>query len=71
MENLEELFINNDRKVICCGYFNGQNALWDNDTDINGEIIEEIMDRKNLVCVNGDVLEKKYKWESGQMFLKQ
>ncbi len=35
------------------GIFNGHNTLWGSDrNDINGQIIEEMLDEKNLVCLN-------------------
>ncbi len=39
--------------MVWCGDFNGHNTLWGSDrTDINGQIIEEMLDEKNLVCLN-------------------
>lgn len=48
---LEELAKNLDGKVICCGDFNGHSTLWDGYNDGNGDIIEELMENKNLVCL--------------------
>lgn len=39
-------------KVICCGDFNAHSTLWDNCSDGNGAVIEELMEIKNLVCLN-------------------
>lgn len=39
--------------VIWCGDFNAHNTLWGGDkTDNNGQVIEEIMNDRNLVCMN-------------------
>lgn len=41
------------RKEIWCGDFNAHNSLWgSNHTDNNGDIIEEMMEERSLVCIN-------------------
>ena len=54
---------NLDGKVICCGDFNAHSTLWDSYNDGNGELIEEVMETKNLVCLN-DGNGKKNEWGS-------
>ena len=44
LELLEELAINLDGKIICCGDFNAHSTLWDSYNDKNGEVIEELME---------------------------
>lgn len=40
-------------RVIWCGDFNAHNTLWGGLlTDANGMVIEEVMERNNLVCIN-------------------
>ena len=40
-------------KIIWCADFNAHNTMWGgNHTDTNGKVIEEIMEDKNLVCLN-------------------
>ncbi len=41
------------RKEIWCGDFNAHNSLWGSKhTDNNGEVVEELMDNRQLVCIN-------------------
>lgn len=41
------------RKEIWCGDFNAHNSLWGSKrTDNNGEVVEELMDVRQLVCLN-------------------
>ena len=44
LKDLEELAINLDGKIICCGDFNAHSTLWDSYNDKNGEVIEELME---------------------------
>lgn len=40
-------------KELCCGDFNTHNWLWGSkNVDHNGEIIEQFMDNRSLVCLN-------------------
>ena len=40
-------------KIIWCADFNAHNTMWGgNHTDTNGKVIEELMEDKNLVCLN-------------------
>jgi hypothetical protein len=39
-------------KIICCGDFNAHSTLWDKRDDGNGAVIEELMEMKDLVCLN-------------------
>lgn len=40
-------------KEIWCGDFNAHNTLWGSRvTDLNGEVVEEMMDDRRLVCLN-------------------
>ena len=42
-----------NRKEIWCGDFNAHNNLWGSKhTDSNGEAVEELMDIRQLVCLN-------------------
>lgn len=52
IESLEELAVHLEGKVICCGDFNAHSTLWGNGSDGNGMVIEELMEIKNLVCLN-------------------
>ena len=38
--------------MIWCGDFNAHSTLWGNRNGANGIVIEEIMETKNLVCLN-------------------
>lgn len=50
---LEEIEGQNSSNIVWCGDFNGHNTLWGSDrTDTNGQVIEELLDEKNLVCLN-------------------
>lgn len=50
---LEEIEGQDGSNVIWCGDFNGHNTLWGSDrTDTNGQVIEELLDEKDLVCIN-------------------
>jgi len=54
IETLEEI-IRRQRngKEIWCGDFNSHNSLWGSkQTDSNGEAVEELMDVRQLVCLN-------------------
>ena len=51
-ELLEELAVHLGGKVICCGDFNAHSTLWGSGSDRNGTVIEDLMERKNLVCLN-------------------
>lgn len=40
-------------REVWCGDFNAHNSLWGSDhTDNNGTVVEEMMDTRNLVCLN-------------------
>ncbi len=53
LNHLEEIKGLNGEKVICCGDFNAHSSLWGGQlTDANGQVIEEILEKENLVCVN-------------------
>jgi len=50
LEEIEGLDRNN---VVMCGDFNAHNTLWGAEkTDNNGQVIEEVMNDRNLVCLN-------------------
>lgn len=34
-----------------CGDFNAHNTMWRDQEDLNGKVIEEILDDKGLVCL--------------------
>jgi len=45
--------IKKEKKELWCGDFNAHNWLWGSkNTDYNGEIIEQLMDERSLVCLN-------------------
>ncbi len=51
--NMEEIKGLSGERLIWCGDFNAHNTLWGGIlTDANGLIIEEVIERKNLVCIN-------------------
>jgi len=52
IEIMEELTEYLEGKVIWCGDFNANSTVWGKCNDKNGQIIEEIMEMKNLVCIN-------------------
>lgn len=53
MDSMEEIKGLNEERVIWCGDFNAHNTLWGGIiTDRNGMVIEEIIEKKNLVCMN-------------------
>lgn len=52
LDVLNEPAVNLHGKVICCGHFNAHSILWDGYNDGNGEVIEELMEIKNLACFN-------------------
>lgn len=39
-------------KVIWCGEFNANSTLWGKYNDKNGQVIEELIEIKNVVCHN-------------------
>ncbi len=44
---------NNRHKVIWCADFNAHSKIWGGShTDVNGRVIEDLMDDKELVCLN-------------------
>ncbi len=49
---MDELSVHFEGKIICCGDFNGHSTLWDKCNDGNGIVIEELMEIKDLVCLN-------------------
>lgn len=51
IEELERLGQGNE--IIWCGDFNAHNTLWGGETtDYNGQIVEDLMESKGLVCLN-------------------
>ena len=41
------------KRVIACGDFNAHSTLWGGiKTDTNGEVIEELLEERNMVCLN-------------------
>lgn len=53
MEVLQELSKHFEGKTIGCGDFNAHSTLWDGYDDSNGGVVEELMDEKSLVVLNG------------------
>lgn len=51
-EKLESILEHWRGNVIWFGDFNAHSTLWGNQDDSNGGVIEEIMDEKELVCLN-------------------
>lgn len=53
ISELEEVMEAVGAPVVWVGDFNAHNPLWGSrDRDCNGEIVEEVMDRHGLVCLN-------------------
>lgn len=53
LESMEGIKGINEDRVVWCGDFNAHSTLWGGlKTDNNGRVIEEVMERKNLVCIN-------------------
>lgn len=53
VKELEEIEGQDRDNVVWCGDFNAHNTLWEGDkTDSNGQVIEVVMNDKNLVCLN-------------------
>lgn len=53
IKKLEEMEGKSNGNTVWCGDFNAHNTLWGSEkNDCNGEIVEELMDGQNLVCVN-------------------
>uniref|UniRef100_A0A3B3Q2D7 Reverse transcriptase domain-containing protein n=1 Tax=Paramormyrops kingsleyae TaxID=1676925 RepID=A0A3B3Q2D7_9TELE len=53
VNHLEEVEEQGSSNVIWCGDFNAHNTLWGSEkVDINGQVIEELLEEKNLVCLN-------------------
>lgn len=52
LELLEEVVVHLEGKVVWCGDFNAHSTPWGSYNDGNGEVTEEIMEIKNLVCLN-------------------
>lgn len=45
--------------LVWCGDFNSYNSLWgSNNTDVNGQLIEEFIDDNYLVCINNGEMER-------------
>ncbi|MCI4382155.1 hypothetical protein PGIGA_G00260520 [Pangasianodon gigas] len=51
-EKLERILEHWRGKIIWCGDFNAHSTVWGDQEDANGEVIEELMDEKELVCLN-------------------
>lgn len=53
MQIFQDIIPSVNRREIWCGDFNAHNNLWgSNHTDKNGELVEELMDERSLVCIN-------------------
>lgn len=53
LSELEQIEGLNEDRVIWCGDFNAQSMLWGGlETDSNGMVMEDLIDRRNLVCLN-------------------
>lgn len=53
INNLEEIEGQDNNNIVWCGDFNAHNALWGSEKmDSNGQVIEELLDEENLVCLN-------------------
>ena len=53
INKLEEMEGKSNGNTVWCGDFNAHNTLWGSEkNDSNGEIVEEMLDGQNLVCVN-------------------
>lgn len=53
LNQLEEIEGQDSSNIVWCGDFNAHNTLWGSEkVDINGQAIEELLEEKNLVCLN-------------------
>ncbi|KAG5832008.1 hypothetical protein ANANG_G00286560 [Anguilla anguilla] len=53
LSRLEDIEGLNRGSIVWCGDFNAHNTLWGSDkTDYNGQVVEELLDGKHLVCIN-------------------
>ena len=53
IKKLEEMEGKSNGNTVWCGDFNAHNTLWGSEkNDSNGELVEEMLDGQNLVCVN-------------------
>ncbi len=52
LNELEQIEGQNEDRVIWCGDFNAKSMLWGGlVTDYNALVVEDLMDRRNLVCL--------------------
>jgi len=49
---LEEIWKDLEGRVIWCGDFNAHSTLWGDKDDINGNVLEEFIEEKELICLN-------------------
>lgn len=53
LRKFDEIEGQNCSNIVWCGDFIGHNTLWGSDRiDNNSQIVEEMLDEKNLVCLN-------------------
>uniref|UniRef100_A0A3Q2ZQ74 Reverse transcriptase domain-containing protein n=1 Tax=Kryptolebias marmoratus TaxID=37003 RepID=A0A3Q2ZQ74_KRYMA len=52
VEEMGEIIEYLEGKVIWCGDFNANSTVWGKSNDKNGQVLEEVMEMKNLVCIN-------------------
>lgn len=49
---MDEIAIHLGGSVILCGDFNAHSSLWGHCNNENGLVTEELMESKNMVCLN-------------------
>jgi len=53
LNTFEELEEQSRVNIVWCGDFNAHNTLWGSEkADGNGQVIEDLLDERNLVCLN-------------------
>lgn len=52
VKQLEDIWKDLTGRIIWCGDFNAHSTLWGEKDDVNGNVIEEFMEEKELVCLN-------------------
>lgn len=51
-EEMEGILDDWSGKIVWCGDFNAHSTMWGDQDDSNGEVVEEVLDDKGLVCLN-------------------
>lgn len=67
LDKLKDLERLDKTKIVWCGNFNANNSLLGIEKiDGNGQVIEDLLDENNLVCLNdGSKTKNKYRFREG------